>query len=252
MDGCAGSQRADQVSRSSPRSRPGTRRHVLVRKGPRPGPIGRVPLPPAIARTARPRDPRARRFTSPTLTASSRDSSPPSRSPHRMRAIPCMSAGAGVTKLPAANLRTASSASARICSTPRWHSRARSRAAHASAEGSPGRAGSPRDRSSSATRLSGSRDRATARLHEEIRLIPASRALPGIPATTRAGLWARRRRSRHAGRSSALRVSRSPWPRWRTTAAPSSYFYFFARMATCGSVRSISAAWQAWRSCITP
>ena len=80
---------------------------------------------------------------SPTPRASSRDASPPSRSPQRTRAIPCMSAGVGVTKPPAANLRTASSASARICSAPRWHKTARSRAAHASADGSPGRAGSP-------------------------------------------------------------------------------------------------------------
>jgi hypothetical protein len=54
----------------------------------------------------------------------------------------CMSAGVGVRKLPAANLRTASSASARIRSTPRRHSTARTMMAQASAEGSPGRAGS--------------------------------------------------------------------------------------------------------------
>ena len=77
------------------------------------------------------------------LTASFRDASPPSRSPQRTRAIPCRNAGAGVTMLCDANLRMASSASASICLTPRRHKKARITAAHASAEGSPGRAGSP-------------------------------------------------------------------------------------------------------------
>ena len=76
-------------------------------------------------------------------TASSRSASLPSWSSDRMRARAWQSRATGVMVFAAVNFRTASSASVRICSTPRRHMTARSTPAQASVTGSAGRDESP-------------------------------------------------------------------------------------------------------------
>ena len=192
VQGHAGSHRADEGRRVAVLDPGLAQRHVRGRRGPRPGSIRRVPSPAAIARTARRREPSG-------APASSRCRPHRRRTRRRRRGHRKGSArspaerGFGVMMLSAANLRTASSASARICLTPRRHNMARSRAAHASAEGSSGRAASPYcQRSTVSAHRSASTGRAVSA--DTTRPAPrpsgASRSRPDLPATrTTAGRW---------------------------------------------------------------
>ena len=119
----AGLHRADQGRRVALLD-PGLAQtaRCLIGKRPRPGSSRCVPSPPATARTARPRESSCAPTSSPMLIAilEGRVATIEVTAQDRARSLG-RNAGAGVTMLSAAHLRTASSASARICSIPRRH-----------------------------------------------------------------------------------------------------------------------------------